>query len=46
MVVQNPYEIGYQAARLLKAMARKDDATIKEMFPKRTSPTAICMTRG
>ena len=33
MVVQNPYEMGYQAVRLLKAMYEKDTATIKEMFP-------------
>ncbi len=34
MVVQNPYQMGYQSVRLLKAMIDKDDKTIKEMFPK------------
>jgi ribose transport system substrate-binding protein len=34
MIVQDPYGMGVQAARLLKAMVTKDDATIKEMFPK------------
>lgn len=34
MVVQNPYGMGYQAMRLLKAMVQKDSATIKEMFPR------------
>ncbi len=33
MVVQNPYEMGYQSMRLLKAMVDKDDQTIKEMLP-------------
>ncbi len=33
LVVQNPYEIGYQGARLLKAMVQDDKATIGEMFP-------------
>lgn len=34
MVVQNPYQMGYQGVRILKALAEKDDGTIKEMFPK------------
>jgi ribose transport system substrate-binding protein len=33
MVVQNPYEIGYQGVRLLRAMAQDDKATLAEMFP-------------
>jgi ribose transport system substrate-binding protein len=33
MVVQNPYEMGYQGARLMKALVKDDQATIKEMFP-------------
>jgi len=33
ILVQNPYEMGYQSVRLLKAMVGKDQATIKEMFP-------------
>ncbi|HEV3417301.1 MAG TPA: substrate-binding domain-containing protein [Pirellulales bacterium] len=33
MVVQNPYEMGFQSIRLLKAMVDKDDKTIKEMLP-------------
>jgi ribose transport system substrate-binding protein len=32
MVVQNPYDMGYQSVRLLKAMIQKDDATAKEML--------------
>ncbi len=38
MVVQNPYDMGYQSVRLLKALITKDDATVKEMFPHQGSP--------
>jgi ribose transport system substrate-binding protein len=33
MVVQNPYEMGYQGVRLMQALVRNDQATIKEMLP-------------
>ena len=33
MVVQNPYEMGFQGARLLKALVKDDQATVQEMFP-------------
>jgi len=33
MVVQNPYQMGYQGVRLLKAMLDDDQATIKEILP-------------
>jgi ribose transport system substrate-binding protein len=33
MVVQNPYQMGYLATRLAKAMIKSDTATIQEMFP-------------
>jgi len=33
-VVQNPYEMGYQGVRLLKAYIEKDEKTIAEMLPK------------
>jgi ribose transport system substrate-binding protein len=32
-VCQNPYEMGYQGVRLLKALIEKDDATVKEVLP-------------
>ncbi len=35
MVVQNPYEMGYQGVRLLKALVEKDDKTVKEILPKK-----------
>ena len=34
MVVQNPYQMGYQGIRMLKALVEDDQATIKEMLPK------------
>jgi ribose transport system substrate-binding protein len=33
MVVQNPYQMGYQGVRLMKALVQDDQATLKEMFP-------------
>jgi ribose transport system substrate-binding protein len=33
MIVQNPYEMGYQGVRLMQALVRNDQATIKEMLP-------------
>lgn len=32
-IVQNPYEMGYQGVRLMKALVEKDNETIKEMYP-------------
>lgn len=34
MMVQNPYQMGYQSVRLLKALVTDDEATQKEMLPK------------
>jgi ribose transport system substrate-binding protein len=33
MVVQNPYEMGYQGVRLMKALVENDEATVKKMLP-------------
>lgn len=38
LVVQNPYQMGYDSIRLAKAILGKDDATISEMFPKAGQP--------
>ena len=38
MVVQNPYEMGYQGVRLMKALIRDDQATVKEMLPRHGQP--------
>lgn len=46
MVVQNPYDMGVQTVRLLKAMLQKDDATIKEMFPNEGQPDGDIYTTG
>ncbi len=32
-VCQNPYEMGFQGVKLLKALIRKDDKTVKEVLP-------------
>lgn len=34
MAVQNPYEMGYQATRLMKALVQDDQKTVKDMLPK------------
>jgi ribose transport system substrate-binding protein len=33
MVVQNPYQMGYQGVRLLKALYEKDQATVRAILP-------------
>jgi ribose transport system substrate-binding protein len=33
MIVQNPYQMGYLATKLMKAMIDGDEAAIKEMYP-------------
>ncbi len=38
MVVQDPYNMGYLGVRLMKALVEKDDATVKDMFPKAGEP--------
>jgi ribose transport system substrate-binding protein len=38
LVVQNPYEMGYQSIRLLKALVTDDRATIAEMLPNQGQP--------
>lgn len=46
MVVQNPFEMGVQTVRLLRAMHAGDEATIKEMFPSRGEPDGDIYTTG
>lgn len=38
MVVQNPYEMGYQGVRLMKALKADDKATIAELLPNLGQP--------
>lgn len=46
MVVQNPFDMGLQSVRLLKAMLAKDEATIQEMFPNAGKPDGDIYTTG
>jgi ribose transport system substrate-binding protein len=46
MVVQNPFDMGYQTVRLLKAMIEKDDKVIKEMFPNPDQKDGDIYTTG
>jgi ribose transport system substrate-binding protein len=46
MVVQNPFEMGIQTVRLLRAMHTGDEATVKEMFPRRGEPDGDIYTTG
>jgi ribose transport system substrate-binding protein len=46
MVVQNPFEMGVQAVRLLKAMIEGDDAVVKEMYPQAGGPDGDIYTTG
>ena len=36
-VCQNPYDIGYQAVRVLKALDANDESTVAEMFPEKAT---------
>jgi ribose transport system substrate-binding protein len=38
LVVQNPYQMGYQGVRMLKALVEKDQKTIQEMLPRLGKP--------
>jgi ribose transport system substrate-binding protein len=38
MVVQNPYQMGYQGIKLLRALAQDDKSVIAEMLPKQGEP--------
>jgi ribose transport system substrate-binding protein len=46
MVVQNPFDMGLQSVRLLKAMLSDDQATLKEMFPNAGQPDGDIYTTG
>jgi ribose transport system substrate-binding protein len=46
MVVQNPFDMGVQTVRLLKAMVEGDQATIKEMFPNEGKEDGDIYTTG
>jgi ribose transport system substrate-binding protein len=46
MVVQNPFDMGVQTVRVLKAMIQDDQATLKEMFPNQGSADGDIYTTG
>lgn len=46
MVVQNPFEMGVQTVRLLKAMVDEDAAVVAEMFPRAGQPDGDVYTTG
>lgn len=46
MVVQNPFMMGVETVRLLKAMLKEDQATIQEMFPKLGEPNGDLYITG
>ncbi|MFM7242552.1 MAG: substrate-binding domain-containing protein [Planctomycetaceae bacterium] len=46
MVVQNPFEMGVQTVRLLKAMVEDDTAVLAEMYPRSGQPDGDIYTTG
>jgi ribose transport system substrate-binding protein len=46
MVVQNPYQMGYQGVRLMKALAQKDRAAVKTMLPNEGKPDGDLIDTG
>jgi ribose transport system substrate-binding protein len=46
MVVQNPFDMGVQTCRIVKAMVGGDEATLKEMFPKQGQADGDIYTTG
>jgi ribose transport system substrate-binding protein len=46
MVVQNPFDMGVQTVRLLRAMVTKDNSEIAKMFPDKDQPDGDVFTTG
>jgi len=46
MVVQNPYQMGYQGVRLMHALVRKDQKTVKDMLPSQGKPEGDIFDTG
>lgn len=46
MIVQNPYQMGYQGVRMLKAMVQNDEKTLKEMLPNQGKPEGDIFDTG
>jgi len=46
MVVQNPFDMGVQTCRIMKAMIAHDEATLKQLFPNQGQPDGDIYTTG
>jgi ribose transport system substrate-binding protein len=46
MVVQNPFDMGFQTVRLLRAMLKDDQSTVTEMFPSADQPDGDIYSTG
>ena len=46
MVVQNPYQMGYQGVRLMKALHENDQKTVREMLPHQGQPEGDLFDTG
>ncbi|MFV2066139.1 MAG: substrate-binding domain-containing protein [Pirellulales bacterium] len=46
MIVQNPFDMGYRAVKLLKALCEKDQKTVDTMFPHRDAPDGDLYNTG
>lgn len=46
MVVQNPYQMGYQGVKLMKALIEDDKATVKEILPNLGKPEGDLVDTG
>lgn len=46
MVVQNPFQMGYQGVRLMKALVQADQGTVAEMLPKQGQPGGDFINTG
>ena len=46
MVVQNPFNMGFQGVKLLKALVKDDQAVVKEMYPNHGQPDGDLFSTG
>ncbi|GIW94528.1 MAG: hypothetical protein KatS3mg110_2569 [Pirellulaceae bacterium] len=46
MVVQNPFQMGYLAVKVLKALYEEDEQTLQEMFPRMGEPDGDIYNTG
>lgn len=46
LIVQDPYQIGFQSVKLLKSLITDDEATVKQMLPKLGEPEGDILETG